>query len=117
MIGGARLAAVGLLLAALGGCTSTGGLGTPVPTAAVELPPSYRFAPADIAVPAGTTVTWSNRDNFTHSVQFVDGDLPANPLTMEPGQSVELTFAAPGVYQYECHLHPRDMTGSVTVTP
>ena len=32
----------------------------------VDLPKSYKFAPAAITVTAGTTVTWTNDDNFTH---------------------------------------------------
>jgi plastocyanin len=42
---------------------------TPVHTAKVDLPPSYQFVPAAIQVEPGTTVTWTNHDNFTHSVQ------------------------------------------------
>jgi plastocyanin len=118
VIRGARLAVLTLILVAVGGCAASDSAGaSPVATSAVDLPPSYRFAPEDIAVPAGTTVTWTNNDNFTHSVAFLDGGLPSEPLMMEPGQSAEFTFADPGVYRYQCHLHPRDMTGSVTVAP
>ena len=46
--------------------------GEPVATTEVQLPRSYRFAPAAITVPVGATVTWTNDDNFTHTVQ-VDG--------------------------------------------
>ena len=86
-------------------------------TSVVDLPPSYRFAPEAISVPAGTTVTWTNNDNFTHSVQFLDGGLPTEPLQMQPGASTTFTFDAPGTYRYQCHLHPQDMRGTVTVTP
>jgi plastocyanin len=82
----------------------------------VDLPPSYRFVPEDISVPAGATVTWSNGDNFSHSVQFTDGGLPTEPLLMEPGRTATFAFPAPGTYHYRCHLHPQDMQGSVQVT-
>jgi plastocyanin len=88
-----------------------------VETSVVDLPPSYRFAPDAISVAAGTTVTWTNHDNFTHSVQFLDGGLPTEPLQMQPGASTTFTFDAPGTYGYHCHLHPQDMRGTVTVTP
>ena len=88
-----------------------------VETSVVDLPPSYRFAPEAISVVAGTTVTWTNHDNFTHSVQFLDGELPSEPLQMQPGASTTFTFDAPGTYRYLCHLHPQDMRGTVTVTP
>lgn len=90
---------------------------TPVATSRVDLPPSYRFAPAAITVSAGTTVTWTNDDHFTHSVQLLDGGLPGEPQVMAPGASASLTFTTPGTYHYQCHLHPGDMQGSVTVTP
>lgn len=100
------------------GCSATGATsGSPVATTSVDLPPSYRFAPTDIAVTAGATVTWTNHDHFTHSVQFLDGGLPAEPLTMAPGTSVTFTFDRAGTFHYQCHLHPRDMTGSVVVAP
>jgi plastocyanin len=113
---------LGLLLAVAAGipaaCAATGATsGSPVATTSVDLPPSYRFAPADITVATGATVTWTNDDHFTHSVQFLDGGLPAEPLTMQPGASVTFTFDRAGTFHYQCHLHPRDMTGSVTVAP
>jgi plastocyanin len=86
--------------------------GPPVATDTVDLPPSYRFEPAAITVPAGTTVTWTNNDNFTHNVQFGQDE----PLTMRPGESVSHAFSEPGTYDYVCSLHPRDMQGSVLVT-
>jgi plastocyanin len=102
----------------LAGCAPTGAAdSSPVATSTVDLPPSYRFAPASISVAAGTTVTWTNNDHFTHSVQFLDGGLPADPLVMDPGQAVTFAFTTPGTYHYQCHLHPQDMVGSVTVAP
>lgn len=112
------LAGVVLCLAAgtLAGCSATGSTtGSPVATTTVDLPPSYRFAQADIVITKGATVTWTNHDNFTHSVQFLDGGLPGQPMSMEPGAAVTFTFDGSGTFHYQCHLHPRDMTGSVTV--
>ncbi|MFZ5853736.1 MAG: cupredoxin domain-containing protein [Chloroflexota bacterium] len=103
--------ALALVVAACG----SGGAGagsSPVPTTTVDLPTSYRFAPAAIVVPAGSTVTWINHDNFTHNVSL-EGQAP---LTMAPGESVSHTFATPGLYRYICSLHPKDMKGSVLVT-
>jgi plastocyanin len=111
------MAAAALLIGAVGGCAQTASSApSPVATSAVELPPSYRFAPPAISVGTGTTVTWTNNDHFSHSVQFLDGGLPTQPLVMEPGQATTFTFEAPGVYNYQCHLHPQNMLGSVTVT-
>jgi plastocyanin len=109
----AAVAALGLV----GGCAPSAATGSPVPTSKVDLPPSYKFEPASIAVAAGTTVTWTNDDHFTHSVQFLDGGLPPDPLVMDPGADATFTFDQPGVYHYQCHLHPQNMKGTVTVSP
>lgn len=110
-------AAIALSACSAPGAGGSPGTGEPVATSTVNLPPSYRFEPAAIQVEAGTTVTWTNSDNFSHSVQFLDGGLPTQPLLMQPGASTTFSFAAPGTYRYLCHLHPQDMRGTVTVTP
>ena len=84
-----------------------------VATARVDLPRSYRFAPEAIVVPHGTTVTWTNKDNFTHSVRLLEGGSPAQ--FMKPGESVTLAFDVTGLYAYDCSLHPTDMKGTVLV--
>jgi len=108
------IAAIGLLFVGCGGSRAGG---SPVATNSVDLPPSYRFAPPDITVASGTTVTWTNHDNFTHSVQFTDGGLPNDPQLMEPGKTTQFTFKTAGTFHYQCSLHPQNMKGSVTVTP
>ena len=85
----------------------------PVATDHVDLPRSYLFSPADIVVAPGTVVTWTNSDQFTHSVRLIDGDRMVGE--MRPGQSVTFTFATAGTYRYECTFHPQNMKGTVTV--
>jgi len=105
------LGALLLVLAACGG----GGVAasvSPIATTTVDLPKSYKFEPAAIVVEAGSTVTWTNHDNFSHTVS-VEGD---QPLAMAPGESVTRLFATAGTYQYVCTLHPQNMKGSVIVT-
>ncbi|HET7028973.1 MAG TPA: plastocyanin/azurin family copper-binding protein [Candidatus Limnocylindrales bacterium] len=112
-----RIASVVAVLAiVLAACSSQAAGASPVATDKVDLPPSYRFAPAAITIKAGTTVTWTNDDHFTHSVQLLDGGLPTDPHVMEPGQQTTVTFATAGTYHYQCHLHPQNMKGTVIVT-
>ena len=106
------LALLALLLAGCAGDAK--GSGGPVTTDEVTMPKSYRFAPETIQVTTGTTVTFRNTDNFTHSVKLLDGSEPDH--LVKPGESVQITFAQPGTYEYECSLHPRDMRGTVIVT-
>ena len=86
----------------------------PVATNLVDLPPSYKFEPKVITVPDGTEVTWTNSDNFTHSVRLVDdgGDV----MQIAPGESVSFTFRGVGEHRYDCSFHPTDMNGMVIVT-
>jgi plastocyanin len=109
--------ALASLAGLLGGCAAGSASGSAVATSAVDLPPSYKFEPAAIVVNVGTTVAWKNDDHFTHSVQFLDGGLPGTPMVMDPGASATFLFDRPGLYHYQCHLHPQNMQGTVTVSP
>jgi plastocyanin len=102
------LATLAVFVAA--GC---GGAGDSEPVAAteVEMVKSYRFDPKVIEIEAGNTVTWTNDDNFTHTVQ-VEGQ---EDHEVEQGESVEITFDEPGTYEYVCTLHSQDMDGTVIV--
>jgi plastocyanin len=114
--GPAAFSAAVLAATLLAGCAAGGGAAaSPVSTTSVDLPASYRFAPTAIVVAKGATVTWTNHDHFSHSVQFLDGGLPGDPLVMEPGQAVTFTFDKAGTFSYQCHFHPQNMKGSVTV--
>jgi plastocyanin len=110
---GAWVALLGgaLLLAGCAGTPARASSAAPVHTAEVTMPPSYRFEPASIQVAAGTTVTFRNTDNFTHSVQ-VQGQPDRQ---VKPGESVQIAFATPGEYPYVCTLHAQNMKGTVTV--
>lgn len=103
----AALAAAALVAASCGGA----GESEPVATTEVTMPKSYRFDPKTIEVEAGATVTWTNEDNFTHTVQ-VDG---REDHKVEPGESVSIRFDEPGTHAYLCTLHPHDMEGEVIV--
>lgn len=93
------------------GCGGSGEAAAPVATTEVAMAKSYRFEPKRIEIEAGQTVTWTNDDNFTHTVR-VDGQ---DDHEAEPGEKVTIAFAEPGTYHYVCTLHRRDMDGEVIV--
>ncbi len=72
---------------------------------------SYRFDPKAVEIQAGQRVTWTNDDNFTHTVK-VDGQADHK---VERGESVSIAFDTPGTYHYVCTLHSQDMEGEVIV--
>ncbi len=77
---------------------------------------NFSFSPANITVKAGTTVTWTNKDNVNHTVTADDpsADAPASQ-DIAKGQTYSFTFKTVGTYKYHCQLHP-SMTGTVKVT-
>ena len=92
------------------GCGSSGST-EPVATTEVRMAKSYRFDPKTIEVGAGDSVTWTNDDNFTHTVQVDEQE----DHKVERGESVSISFDTPGTYHYVCTLHKRDMDGEVIV--
>ena len=83
----------------------------PVATNEVSMAKSYVFEPKAVAIDAGEAVTWTNNDNFTHTVQ-VDG---REDHKVDQGESVTIDFDTPGTYHYVCTLHENDMDGEVIV--
>ena len=76
---------------------------------------NFAFSPKDITVKKGTTVTWTNNDSVTHTVQETDGKSGPKSNDLARGETYTYTFIAAGTYAYHCSIHP-DMTGTVTVT-
>jgi plastocyanin len=118
------LGVAALVLTGLAGCSSSSSAsgsapfkvsGTPVQTDKVDMPKSYKFAPAVIEVKAGTTVTWTNRDDFAHNVTLASGpDKTSKHVAI--GESASLSFPKADTVYYECTLHPQQMRGKVIVT-
>jgi plastocyanin len=107
----ASLLLVATLAAMAAGCGGSSESSTPVATTEVTMAKSYRYDPKVIEIEAGQSVTWTNEDNFTHTVQ-VDGQ---EDHKVDRGDSVSITFDKPGTYDYVCTLHRQDMEGKVIV--
>ena len=74
---------------------------------------NFSFGPATLTVPAGTTVTWTNRDDVPHTVVDSDGKQFKSPV-LDTDQKFSHKFDKPGTYAYYCSVHPK-MTGKVVV--
>lgn len=72
----------------------------------------FAFAPEEVVVAAGTTVTWTNQDDATHSVAVSALDEESDDLAQ--GDTFEITFDEAGEYPYLCGIH-NNMVGTVTV--
>ncbi len=73
---------------------------------------NFSFGPATLMVAAGTTVTWTNRDDIPHTV--VSDDKAFKSKVLDTDEKFSFTFTKPGTYAYFCSIHPK-MTGKVVV--
>ena len=73
---------------------------------------NFSFGPATLTVAAGTTVTWTNRDDIPHTVVGTEGAFKSKAVDTD--EKFSHTFGTPGTFSYFCSLHPK-MTGKVVV--
>jgi plastocyanin len=73
---------------------------------------NFTFGPGALTVAAGTTVTWTNRDDIPHTVVSTEGVFKSKVLDTD--EKFSYTFTKPGTFPYFCSIHPK-MTGKVVV--
>jgi plastocyanin len=73
---------------------------------------NFSFGPAELTVPVGTTVTWTNRDDIPHTV--VSTDKLFKSKVLDTDEKFSFTFSNAGTFAYFCSIHPK-MTGKVVV--
>ena len=71
-----------------------------------------KFSPATLTVAVNTTVTWTNKDGYAHTVTsntalFDSGNMDSNA-------SFSFQFTTKGSYMYHCAYHSA-MTGTIIV--
>ena len=75
------------------------------------------FAPANITVEPGTTVTWVQSGDNPHTTTSYDGLWDSGMIEGGSGGTFSFTFEESGTYDYFCIPHEDlGMVGSVTVT-
>ena len=74
---------------------------------------NFKFDPATLTVPVGSTVTWTNQDEEPHAIAGKDGSF--HSPGMDTHGTYSFTFAKPGTFDYICSIHPF-MSGTVVVT-
>jgi len=76
---------------------------------------SFAFHPQVITVKVGTTITWTDKDSFAHTVTSVSGPTSFNSGDLTPsGGTFQFKFSQAGTYNYHCMIHP-SMTATVIV--
>jgi len=97
------------LVAAL---TLAGAAGAATPSGPRVSIKAFQFVPAQLTVPVGATVTWTNGDEEAHTVTATDRAYTSSGLDRR--QTYSHRFTTPGTYTYFCALHPH-MTATVVV--
>ncbi|MBI5284624.1 MAG: cupredoxin family copper-binding protein [Chloroflexi bacterium] len=72
----------------------------------------FAYAPGNLQVPVGATVTWTNYDDAPHTATAKDGSWDTGMLNKN--EKTTITFELPGAYEYYCKVHP-DMIARLTV--
>jgi plastocyanin len=73
------------------------------------------FTPATITFKAGTTITWTNKDNTAHTVTSDAGSLETfDSGSIASGGTFTWLFSTTGTFAYKCTFHP-GMKGTVVV--
>ena len=85
--------------------------GAPAAATKVQID-QYAFLPQRVTVKAGTTVTWTNDDDDSHTVASSSKLFKSKAL--DTADKFSFTFTTPGTYDYFCSVHPH-MTGAVVV--
>jgi alcohol dehydrogenase (cytochrome c) len=93
--------------------TEAGFTAAPVATNKIQIV-DYGYNPNRITIPAGTSVTFTNSGNETHTATAIDGSWDTGPLAN--GATATVEFDTPGTYTFNCTPHPF-MIGQIVVTP
>jgi plastocyanin len=72
----------------------------------------FRFQPARLDIPVGTTVVWTNDGQVVHTVSAEQGGFDSGPIG--PGERRSITFSQSGTFPFHCTPHPF-MRGVVVV--
>jgi plastocyanin len=75
------------------------------------------FAPANLSIRSGASVTWRFDDALAHNVSLASGPRGIYSPNYHQGATYTHQFTVPGTYKLFCYLHPLTMNQVVTVRP
>jgi plastocyanin len=95
------------------GSATSGTSGTPVSiVSGASTLTTTAYSPNPLNVTVGTTVTWTNNDNTSHT-STADNGRWSSPV-IAPGGQFSTTFTSAGSFTCKCTIHP-GMVGTVNV--
>lgn len=91
----------------------------PVPTASAKEPEGqvvdFEIKAPDIAIPVGSTITWTNNGERPHTVTDRGGLFDTDAIL--PGQTAAVQVDVPGTYEIFCQINPSKMNATIVVGP
>jgi plastocyanin len=75
---------------------------------------NFTFAPAEVTIPVGTKVTWTNHDDVPHTATSSAKPRQFDSGTLDTDDQFSFVFTAPGTYDYFCAVH-KHMTARIIV--
>jgi plastocyanin len=77
-------------------------------------PRAWGYDPAEVTVPVGTMITWTNTGAVAHTVTADDATF-FDSGSLDPQTLFSFAIDSVGTYTYHCSIHPW-MAGTITVT-
>jgi len=90
---------------------AAGGTAVSIPAGASTLG-TRAFAPDQVEIAVGGTVTWTNSDSVAHTSTSDQGSWDSGVVA--PGGQFSSTYTTAGTFPYHCAIHP-GMVGTITV--
>ena len=75
---------------------------------------NFTFKPAEVTIPVGTKVTWTNHDDVPHTATSSVKPRQFDSGTLDTDDQFSHVFTAPGTYDYFCAVH-KHMTARIIV--
>lgn len=114
-----RFALLVLALPVVGSCSSDSSSNATTPPVAASITTAsavgiadFKFGPAEVHVPVGGSVAWTNNDTQQHTATSSTHAFDAGVI--QPGASGTVEFKTAGSFPYMCSIHPF-MNGTVVV--
>jgi plastocyanin len=65
------------------------------------------FHPVDITINHGTTLNFSNQDEFLHQIYVDTPGFAYDSAEQPPGVTLRIPFPNAGTFAVKCHIHPK----------
>jgi plastocyanin len=105
------------LLVVAASLAATGAAGAKTATVTIT---KNGYVPNSVTIAAGDSVQFTNSDAVAHQIRFKSSagvTCTANPVVLQPGQSVTCTFKQPGTYTYsDPNVKGKTFRGTVVVS-